>query len=158
MNTLDQRKKVCFAASSGGHYEQLMTLKPLMNEYNSFIITEETGYKTKANGIKTYYLKQVNRKEKKFVFYMILNFFKTIKIYLKEKPTVVVSTGVLAMIPICLLVKLYGGKLIYIESFAKVTSGTKTGKFLYKYADRFYVQWQPMLKIYPNATYLGGIY
>lgn len=158
MNTLDKRKKVCFAASSGGHYEQLMTLKPLMNEYNSFIITEETGYKTKANGIKTYYLKQVNRKEKKFVFYMILNFFKTIKIYLKEKPTVVVSTGVLAMIPICLLVKLYGGKLIYIESFAKVTSGTKTGKFLYKYADRFYVQWQPMLKIYPNATYLGGIY
>ncbi len=69
-----------------------------------------------------------------------------------------ICTGVLAMIPICLLAKLYGKKLIYIESFAKVTSATETGKLLYKYADRFYVQWQSMLDIYPDAIYLGGIY
>ena len=28
--------KICFAASSGGHYEQLMMLKPLMEEYDRF--------------------------------------------------------------------------------------------------------------------------
>lgn len=76
----------------------------------------------------------------------------------KEKPDVVICTGVLAMIPICLISKLMGKKLIYIESFAKVTSPTETGKLLYKFADRFYVQWKPMLKFYPNAVYLGGIY
>lgn len=51
-----------------------------------------------------------------------------------------------------------GKKLIYIESFAKVTSPTETGKLLYKFADRFYVQWESMLKFYPKAKYLGGIY
>ena len=51
-----------------------------------------------------------------------------------------------------------GKKLIYIESFAKVTSPTETGKLLYKFADQFYVQWKPMLKCYPKAIYLGGIY
>ena len=51
-----------------------------------------------------------------------------------------------------------GKKLIYIESFAKVTSPTETGKLLYKFADQFYVQWKPMLKFYPKAIYLGGIY
>ena len=29
---------------------------------------------------------------------------------------------------------------------------------LYKFADRFYVQWKPMLQFYPKAIYLGGIY
>ena len=39
-----KRKKVCFAASSGGHFEQLSMLKPLMDEYDSFVVTEETAY------------------------------------------------------------------------------------------------------------------
>ena len=38
---------ICFAASSGGHYEQLMRLEPLMKKYDSFVLTEKTLYKTK---------------------------------------------------------------------------------------------------------------
>lgn len=151
-------KKICFAASSGGHFEQLVMLKPLMEKYDSFVITEETSYKAKVKGQKMYYLKQVNRKEKIFIPRMITNTFRTLKIYRKEKPDVVICTGVLAMIPMCLIAKLHGKKLIYIESFAKVTSATLTGKLLYKYADQFYVQWPEMQKIYPKAIYLGGIY
>lgn len=153
-----KKVKICFAASSGGHYEQLLMLKPLMQKYESFVITEETLYKTKIKGEKMYYMKQVNRKEKKFLFHMLVNTFRSLKIYLKEKPDVVICTGVLAMIPICLIAKIAGKKLIYIESFAKVTSATKSGKLLYKFADQFYVQWQQMLEIYPDAIYLGGIY
>lgn len=153
-----KRKKLCFAASSGGHYEQLIMLKPLMKKYDSFVITEETLYKSKINDEKTYYIKQVNRKEKTFVFRMLVNTLHSIFIYLKEKPDVVVCTGVLATIPICFISKLMGKKLIYIESFAKVTSATQTGKLMYKIADQFYVQWPQMLEIYPKALYLGGIY
>lgn len=152
------KKKICFAASSGGHFEQLLMLRPLMEKYDSFVVTEETSYKVKVKGQKMYYMKQVNRKEKSFIPRMIVNTFRTLKIYRKEKPDVVICTGVLAMIPICLISKFYGKKLIYIESFAKVTSATLTGKLLYKYADQFYVQWPEMLKIYPKAIYLGGIY
>lgn len=153
-----RKLKICFAASSGGHYEQLMMLKPLMEEYDSFVVTEKTKYKAKAKGEKTYYLNQVNRKEKMFLFSMIINLLKSVKIYVKEKPDVIICTGVLAMIPLCFIAKLCGKKLIYIESFAKVTSATQTGKLLYKFADRFYVQWESMLEIYPKAIYMGGIY
>lgn len=150
--------KICFAASSGGHYEQLLMLKPLMQKYDSFIVTEKTVYGAKAEDEKTYYMHQVNRREKDFVWKMIQNTWKSIGIYKKEKPDVVVTTGVLAMIPICLISKLFGKKLIYIESFAKVTSPTQTGKLLYRFADQFYVQWESMLGFYPKALYLGGIY
>ena len=153
-----KKKKLCFAASSGGHFEQILMLKPLMEKYDSFLITEKTAYKAEVKGEKMYFLHQVNRKESLFPFEMLLNSFISLYIYIKERPDVVISTGVLAMIPMCLLVKLFRGKLIYIESFAKVTSPTVTGKLMYKIADRFYVQWPQMKKIYPKAIYLGGIY
>ena len=150
--------KICFASSSGGHYEQLLMLRPLMEKYESFIITEKTNYTNEIKGMKTYYIKQVNRKEPTFIPKMIINTLYSLKIYLKENPDFVITTGVLAVIPICLISKLFGKKLIYIESFAKVKSATLSGKLLYKFADQFYIQWEDMLKIFPNAIFKGGIY
>ena len=154
----EKQIKICFIASSGGHFEQLMMLKPLMNEYKSFIVTEKTKYQTNIQGTKMYHLLQVNRKEKMFIVRMMLNILKSFKIFCIERPDIVICTGVLATIPFCLIVKLARKKLIYIESFAKISSATETGKFLYKFADRFYVQWDSMLQIYPKAICLGGIY
>ena len=151
-------KKICFAASTGGHFEQLLMLKPLMEKYDSFVITEKTTYKTSVKGQRMYYHQQVNRKEIMVIPKIIWNFIKSFWIFIKERPDVVVTTGVLAMIPISVIAKKLGKKLIYIESFAKVSDPTKTGKFLYKYADQFYVQWESMLEFYPGAIYLGGIY
>lgn len=150
--------KICFAASTGGHFEQLMMLKPLMDKYDSFILTEKTQYESNTKGIKTYYLNQVNRRELTCGLRMIANVFKTLRIYSKEKPDLIICTGVLAMLPMCLWMKLKKKKIIYIESFAKVTSPTMSGKLMYKYADQFYVQWPQMKEVYPNAIYLGGIY
>lgn len=151
-------KKICFIASTGGHFEQLMMLKPLIDKYDSFIVTEKTKYSVTKNERKIYYLKQVNRNEIAFVFKMIYNFLVTINIFFKEKPHVIISTGALATIPMCLIAKLFRRKVIFIESFAKINSPTLTGKLIYKFADQFYVQWEEMLKFYPNAIYKGGVY
>lgn len=152
------RKKICFAASSGGHLEQLLMLRPLMEKFDSFVLTEKTFYQINMNEEKIYYLHQVNRKEKAVILKLLWNGILSLGIFLKERPDAVITTGVLAMVPMCLLAKLFGRKLIYIESFAKVTSATETGKLMYRFADQFYVQWEPMLKVYPKAIYLGGIY
>ncbi len=158
MNDNLKKKKVCFAASSGGHFEQLMKLKPLMEQYDTTVFTEKTKYLTSNTGFKMKYMKQVNRKELLFPIKMIINCFKSFFFVLKNRPDVIICTGVLAMIPLCVIGKWFGAKLIYIESFAKITSPTQSGKFLYKRADRFYVQWEEMKKFYPEAIYIGGIY
>lgn len=150
--------KIVFAASSGGHFEQIMMLKPLMLKYDSVLMTENTDYKVSNDLMKTYYVSQINRKEPLFILKFIKNMFKSMRIYRREKPDVMITTGVLAVVPMALVMKLHRKKLIYIESFAKVTSKTLSGKFLYKFADQFYVQWEQMLKLYPKAIYKGGIY
>ena len=151
-------KKICFTASSGGHFEQLMMLKPLMDKYDSFIVTEKTGYSVIKDDRQVYYLKQVNRHEKTFIFKMIANIFTSLNIFIKERPDVIISTGALATIPMCVLSKIFRKKVIFIESFAKVTSPTLTGKLIYKFADQFYVQWEQMKEHYPDAIFKGGIY
>ncbi len=153
-----KKPKICFAASSGGHLDELLMLRPLMERYESFLVTEKTSFETAAAGIRRYQLLQVNRLEKTCIPRLVINGFCSLKIYLWERPDVVVCTGVLAMIPLCLVCKAFGKKLIYIESFAKVKSPTRTGILLYRFADRFYVQWPQMLECYPQAIYRGGIY
>lgn len=155
---MQKPKKICFAASSGGHFEQIAMLKPLMGKYPSFVVTEKTQYKSEIKGQKMYYLHQINRKEKSCIVWFVVNAILSIKVVFVEKPDIVITTGVLAMIPLCLLCKIFRKKLIYIESFAKISSPTETGKFMYKFADQFYVQWEPMREFYPNAKYVGGIY
>jgi UDP-N-acetylglucosamine:LPS N-acetylglucosamine transferase len=151
--------KICFAASTGGHYEQLLMLRPLMDQYNSFLITEKTNYRIEEmDHKKTYYLKQVNRTEWAFPIYLLMNIVKSFHLFRKEKPDFVITTGVLSMIPISIIAKLYRKKLIYIESFSKISSPTLTGKFLYRFADQFYVQWKELLEFFPKAIYKGGIY
>ena len=155
----NKRKKICLISSSGGHFEQLLMLRRLSDDYDTFIVTEKTKYNKKDKKI-NYYVSQVNRKEILFLFKMLLIAIKSFFIYLKEKPDVIISTGVLAAIPMMYIGHIFKKKVIYIESFAKINSPTMTGKLIYKkhIADQFYVQWESMKEFYPNAIYKGGIY
>lgn len=153
----ERQKRICFAASSGGHLEQLLALRPLMERYDSFIVTEETGYDG-VLPVRAYLVRQVNREERGFLPKMASVAARSVRIALRERPDVVVCTGVLATIPVCLACKALGAKLVYIESFAKTDSPTVSGRFLHRFADRFYVQWESMLSVYPGARCVGGVY
>mgnify|MGYP006078460299 CR=1 FL=1 len=149
-------RKYCFISSSGGHFEQLKMLQPIMKR-NSIIITEKVdGIEMKSENY--YDLLQVNRREILFIIKIIRNTFKSLVIFIKEKPDIIICTGALSTIPFCIISKIFNSKLIYIESYAKVHMGSITGKLMYLIADKFYVQWDSMLKIYPNAIFKGGIY
>lgn len=150
--------KICFASSSGGHWEELLCLKELAEKYESFFITEQGGQAQDSALKNVYVLPQINRHENNFTIHFIQLFFEANKIINKEKPNIVISTGALVAFPFCILVKLRGGKVIYIESFARVENSSMTGKLVYRFADLFLVQWKSMLKVYPKAKYVGGIF
>ena len=51
-----------------------------------------------------------------------------------------------------------GSRIIYIETFANITTKTVTGRLLYPISDKFIVQWSSMKKLYPKAIDGGWIY
>lgn len=151
-------RKICFAASSGGHLEEIAGLKELIEKNDSFLFTEAGGFNELKLCEKVYHVAQINRKELLFIPKFIWLFIRSFMVLLKEKPDFIVSTGALATYPICILGKKMGKKIVYIESFARVDGPSLTGKLMYGVADLFIVQWEEMLKFYPNAIYGGGIF
>lgn len=147
-------KKICLVSSSGGHYEQLKMLKPLEEKYEVIWITEKTEYSSKAD----YYLIQTGMKDKRFIYKMIRNMAYSINVWVKEKPDYVITTGTMVAIPLAFLAKIMNKKLIYIETFARVYDGTKAGKLMYKFADLFIYQWEPLSEVYPKGKFGGSIY
>lgn len=153
-----KNNKICFVSSSGGHLEEISQLKMLEKKYDNFLITEKNSFNQNSFGNKHYYLPQTNRRELFFVFKFLYIFIKSFSILIKEKPTIIISTGALASYPACLIGKIMKCKIIYIESFARCDKPSLTGKLVYKFADLFIIQWKELIKYYPNAVYGGGIF
>ena len=75
-----------------------------------------------------------------------------------ERPDVVITTGAGIVVFFCVFAKLFGAKLIFIESMARIESPTLTARMLYPFADLFFVQWPGLLKFFPKAQYLGRLF
>lgn len=153
---MEKKPKVLFISSSGGHYEQLKMLRPLMEKYNSRIITEKMLSAGKAD----YYMIQISHTDKLLVIKLFQVFFKALWIWIRERPDYIISTGSMVFLPFAFLARITRKRIIYIETFATLYDGTKTGNFLYKHkwADLFIIQWESLREVYPEAVYGGSIY
>lgn len=159
---LNKQKKVMFICSVGGHLTQMLELKPLFNDYKYVLVTERTDVTAEMK--KKYnmeYMVYCSRQYPATYFFKeAYNILKSLYLFIKYRPDVVVTTGTHTAVPMFIIAKIFKKKCIYIESFAKRISPTLTGKFIYKhnYYTSFIVQWESMLKVYPKAEYWGTTY
>lgn len=155
-------KKILFISSTGGHLSEMMQLKQMFEKYDYHIITEKTKsninltekYKGKVNflvyGTKDHLLS--------YPFKLLYNCFKSLYFYFKIHPDYIITTGAHTAGPMCCIGKIFGSRIIYIETFANINTKTITGRFLYPIADRFIVQWSSMQKYYKDSIDGGWIY
>lgn len=148
--------KICLVGSSGGHLTHLYMLRDFWKSRNHFWVTFD---KTDANSIlknekKYYCYYPTNRNIKN----LIKNTFLAIKILIREKPDLIVSSGAAVAVPFFYIGKIIGAKTVYIEVFDRINKSTLTGKLVYPITDRFIVQWEEMKQVYPKAVNLGSIF
>ncbi len=157
-----KKKKVLFISSTGGHFSELMQLKPLFEKYDYHIITEKDKFTysfKKTYGKKISYMVYATRMHPfSYTFKFLWDCILTVFYFVKIRPKYIVTTGTHNAGPMCVLGKIFGSKIIYIETFANRHSKTATGRIIYHFADLFIVQWKEMLEIYPKATLGGSIY
>ncbi len=150
--------KICYVASSGGHWEELMCLRNLFDRYESIFVTEEGVQSNEMNLNDVYKFPQINRKEKNAMIHLIKLFIQAKKLLSETKPDVIITTGAMLSFPFCLLGKLMKKKIVYIESFARIDNRSLTGRLCYPISDLFFVQWEELKSLYPKAKYFGGIF
>ena len=155
-----KKKKVMFICSVGGHLTQMFQMKKIFNEYDYVLITEKTDVtKEMKDKYNIEYLVYGSRNYLfSYIFKFSFNIIKSLFLFIKYRPKTIITTGTHTAVPMCYIGKLFRRKIIYIESFAKRTSPTLSGKMVYPIADIFIVQWESMLSIYPKAKYFGPIY
>ena len=155
-------KKVLFISSTGGHLSEMLQLKPLFKKYDYHIITEKTkstiGLKDKYKNKVDYLVYGTKHHMLSYIFIFTYNIFKSLFLFIKIRPKIIITTGTHTAVPICYIGKLFGSKIIFIETFANSETKTLSGKLVYPIANLFIVQWESMLKLYPKAVYGGWIY
>jgi len=153
-----KKGKVLFCSSAGGHYTELMQLKPLIIKYNGIIVTEKTKISMESS-LPTEYLIYSSKNDGWIYFFKYLYVcFVSLIYFIKYRPKVIISTGVHSTIPMCLYGRFSRCKVIYIETIANLKTPSMTGKIMYRLATDFYIQWEELLEIYPKAKYGGGLF
>lgn len=155
-------KKVIFISSTGGHLNELLQLKGIFLKYDYLLITEKTKSNTSLKEIYkdriSYLVYGTKHNMWNYWFIFPYNCLKSLLLFLKHRPDVIVSTGSHTAVPLCYIAHFFKKKVIYIETFANIHTKTMAGKMVYPIADHFIVQWKSMLELYPNAIYGGWIF
>ncbi len=143
--------KVLLIGTGGGHLTEVMLATenvPMRRVIATFWPphSDET-----LSAERKHYLIDPHKSLWKYAFNALQSFY----VILRERPDAIVNAGGGISIACSLFGKAIGAKLIFVETGARVTTPSKTGKFLYKYSDLFIVQWEGLLKFYPKAI-CGG--
>ncbi len=150
---MKKAKKIGLICSPGGHLVEVLQLLEAFQGYPFFFLT----YKEKAtlNRKNTYCVANLARNPLNLIVGILKIFF----IFLKERPSILFSTGAEIAIPSFYIGKfLFRTKLIYLECSAQVHSPSLTGRCVYPITDLFLVQWEPLLRHYGlKASYVGGL-
>ena len=152
----NKKVKLGIITSSGGHLLQLIQINSLFKKYDRFWVSF-SGKDTK------YYLK----KERVYIAYYpesrnvvnaIKNSLLSIKIFLKEKPKVLISSGAGIAVPFFFIGKIFfHTKNIYIESYDFIQYPSLTGRMVYHITDLFLIQHKKQKQWYPKAKYWGSL-
>lgn len=150
---MQKNKRIGLICSPGGHLVEVLQLLEAFQGYSLFFLT----YREKAslNRRDTFYVENLAKNPLNLIVGILKIFF----IFLKERPTILFSTGAEIAIPSFYLGKfLFRTKLIYLECSAQVFNPSLTGRCVYPITDLFLVQWESMLRQYGSrAKYVGGL-
>ena len=147
--------KLCLVCSSGGHFQELLRLRNVWQDYDHFWVTfsgvDTTPLLAAEEMIAAYH--PTNRN----LWNLFRNSLIAWRILRTKKPDLIISTGAGVAIPFFYLAKLFAIKTIYIESLTRIYGLSLTGKIIYPVAGYFYVQWPELARRLKKAIYGGQI-
>lgn len=161
-NIKNKKRKLIFIASTGGHLNELMQVKSIFNKYEYHIITEKNevdeSLKEEYGNRLRFLIYGTKKHPIRYIIKFTTNCILSLIYFFRFQPEIIVTTGTHTAVPMCYIAKLFGSKVIFIETFANRTTGTVSGKMVYPIADVFVVQWEEMTEIYPKAVCWGWLY
>lgn len=159
MREMRKTPKVGLVCSSGGHLVEIELLKASYQDFPHFLITQKTDNTKNIPNAHFLSIYISNRNVLRTIKWFFQNIGEAYHIIKEQRPTVLISTGGGDLaIPVFIVGKLMGVKLVYIEHIGRFSQPSSVGKILYWISDRFFVQSKPLLRCYgKKAEYHGAV-
>ncbi len=146
--------KILAIASGGGHWEQLMLLRPALADADVKYITTLAGLPTRC-GITDYALvHECNRNDLRK---LAANTLKLSWILARYRPDVVISTGALpGLIAIALARIIFRKRTIWVDSVANGKEFSMSGRMAKHFSSLWLTQWEEVAHA-TGASYFGRV-
>jgi|SRR5690606_29714158 len=148
---MHKKIKILAIASIGGHWIQLLRLKPLFERNETVYVSTNHSFGEMVDG-KFYSVSDFNRNNLRGALNTIIDLFR---IYKKEKPRVVITTGAAPGLVGLMIAKSMGIRTVWIDSVANVEELSLSGRIASKFCSRVYTQWPDLAK--GRIVYAGNI-
>lgn len=147
--------KLCLVASSGGHLLQLVSLRQAWQMCERVWVTfSEEDARTLLEGEHVIWAHHPTNRNLKN---LVKNLWLAWRVLRQERPSIVLSTGAGVAVPFLWVGRLLGIRTVYIESLTRVETLSLSGKLVYPWVHRFFVQWPELAARYPKAVYGGRV-
>jgi UDP-N-acetylglucosamine:LPS N-acetylglucosamine transferase len=147
------KKRVLAIASAGGHWQQLMRLRPAFQGQEAIYVTTNRAYAADVPGYELFVVRDANRNEP---LNLIRSAFGMFVHVLKIRPDVVISTGAAPGLFGIMLGRLVGARTIWIDSIANAEKLSMSGRIASRIAHITLTQW-PHLEGVERPQYEGSI-
>lgn len=148
-----RKKNVVLVASFGGHFVQAQRIAPIFDEYNITVVSTKRDLEYSPDCSVDFELIDCNFRTPVKV---LICFVQSIKLWCKTKPVVVVSTGAAPGCIFCIVSKILGAKVIWIDSIANAKDLSLSGKLISYFTKFVYTQWGNVAKL-RNVKFLGRL-
>lgn len=145
--------KVALVSSVGGHLTELLALRSAYEDLPHFYVFNDVTQFSPPEGVPVYTVAHAERDLR-----VLWNVIEFARIFLREWPTVMLSTGAGPAIPAAVVAKMMGARVVYVETIAAVREPTLTGVLMQGLADALYVQWPELREKLRGSLYCGNLF
>lgn len=150
------RDAVLLVASSGGHLLQLFQLKEQWaKDQRQWVTFETADARSLLEGESIFWAHHPTNRN---IPNLLRNTALAARVIRRLRPRAVVTTGAGVAVPFCYVGRVFGARVVYIESFSRVMSPSLTGRMVHPIASAFFVQWPTMLRHFRKAVYEGPVF
>ncbi|MEE9325990.1 MAG: oligosaccharide biosynthesis protein Alg14 [Cocleimonas sp.] len=147
-------KKILAIASPGGHWIQLNKIcNPLEQQFDVLYVTPAAQYTGNKSTRKIISITDASATSKHKLIPLAL---QLLWIFIKERPTAIISTGAAPGAIAFLLAKFLPIKTIWVDSIANTTELSRSARMIKKHANLVMTQWDS-LQEEGSVVYKGSI-
>ncbi len=147
------RLRVLAIASGGGHWVQLLRLRPALAEHEVTYVSVDKCYRSDISPAKFRVVNDATRRNK---IGLVLLAIRVAWILARVRPDTIVTTGAAPGYFAVRLGKLFGMKTIWIDSIANVERLSLSGRQVEPYADLWLTQWSHLAGV-GGPRYAGAM-